>query len=488
MLSARLQLRQSQSLALTPQLLQSIRLLQYSHAELDAFLEGEIERNPLLEREEIEAAPSAGGLIETPASAADAESADERPTAGDDAADGFEALETPSLRLAETRQRPAGEGSGSGLPIEDLAAGDASLSAHVLAEIADAFRDPIERAVAEVLAGHLDDAGYFRGDVAAIAAALGLLDAQILGILERVQAEIEPAGLFARTLGECLALQLHRLRRLDPVMRCVLDNLDLLARRDFAALRRLTGEDEAGLLDILAEIRRLDPKPGAGFAHEAPAAIVPDVIVEPAPDGTWRIELNPDALPRLLVNERYETSVAAAGLDKDGRAFLSDCQATANWLVRSLDQRARTILKVTAEIVRRQDDFLLRGITGLKPMTLMAVAEAIGMHESTVSRVTSNKYVATPRGTFEMKFFFTVAIAATGGGEAHSAESVKHRIRLLVDTETPGAVLSDDDIAERLKREGVDLARRTVAKYREALGIPSSVQRRREMNARRLAS
>jgi RNA polymerase sigma-54 factor len=321
-----------------------------------------------------------------------------------------------------------------------------------------------------------------------MADALGLPRERLLAILHRLQAEAEPAGLFALDLADCLAIQLRRLGRLDPVMETVLAHLDLLARRDFATLRRLTGEDETGLMEILSEIRRLDPKPGHAFESGPADVVVPDVVVSEASDGSWRIELNPAALPRVLVHSHYVERIATGRLSADERTFLSDCHASANWLVRSLDQRARTILKVASEIVRRQDGFLTQGITGLKPLTLMAVAEAVGMHESTISRVTANKYIATPRGTFELKFFFTVAIASTSGGDPHSAESVKHRVRTLVAAEGLGTVLSDDDIADRLKEEGVELARRTVAKYREALGIPSSIQRRREMNARRIAS
>jgi RNA polymerase sigma-54 factor len=342
--------------------------------------------------------------------------------------------------------------------------------------------------VGEALVEHLDESGYLRLSCDQLAADLGVTVAEIEAVLSTIQAEATPAGLFARDLAECLAIQLRRRNRFDPVIATVIDNLDLLARRDFASLRRLTGEDESGLMDILAEIRGLDPKPGHAFDHEGFEAIVPDVLVTEAPDGGWQVELNSEALPRVLVDNDYLRTVRAGGLSDDDRAFIGECQQSANWLVRSLDQRAKTIIKVASEIVRRQDGFLTHGIGGLKPMTLMSVAEAIGMHESTVSRVTATKFIATPRGTFEMRFFFTVAIASANGGDAHSAESVKHRIKLLIDAESQGKVMSDDDIAAVLKKEGIDLARRTVAKYREALGLPSSIQRRREMNARRLAS
>lgn len=510
MLSAKLQMRQSQSLVMTPQLLQSIRLLQFSHLELQSFVDTEMERNPLLTHDDDgrrESSDAMSGDADDGTALAAAAASGEEALSGERADgsafdDGFDASEaSPANRndRAGERSLPTafdkGGGGGGGTEsfdagsfVESLAGPKPSLGAHALAEIQDAVSDPIGRKIAESLIEHLDEAGYLRADLREVAETLGIGTAEVRAIVERLQDEVEPAGLFALDLADCLAIQLRRRGRLDPVMQRVLAHLDLLGRRDFAALRRLTGEDENGLMEILSEIRRLDPKPGHDFDASPSPAIVPDVIVYEAADGGWRIELNPDALPRVLVHTDYVKRIATGRLSKDEQSFISDCHASANWLVRSLDQRARTILKVASEIVRRQDGFLAKGITGLKPLTLMAVAEAVGMHESTISRVTANKYMATPRGTFELKFFFTVAIASSSGGDAHSAESVRHRIKRMVEGETAGAVLSDDDIAETLQREGVDLARRTVAKYREALGIASSIQRRREINARRLAS
>lgn len=460
-LSVNLQVRQSQTLLMTPQLLQSIRLLQFHHTELQAFLDREAESNPL-----IEVRRGAGDPLAAAAA---------KPLAAPPS-------EAPRLRTAErTREAPAP------VPIEELAGREvASLPVHALAEIDDVFADPAERRLARAAFGDLTEAGWLADpDLEAAAARLGAAAERLEALLARLQREAEPAGLFARSLAECLAVQLARRDRLDPVMRRVLDNLPLLARRDFAALARLTGEDEAGLLDMLREIRALDPKPGAGLGTGEAPGIVPDVLVRETPEGGFAVELNGRAFPRVLVHETYRCEVG--GRAGEERRFLAECRQSAGWLQRSLDQRARTVLKVAAEIVRRQDRFLAEGKGSLRPMTLQSVAEAVGLHESTVSRVTSNKFVATPRGTFEMRFFFTVAIQASDGGDAHSAESVKLRIRTLIGAETAGAVLSDDDIAARLKGEGVELARRTVAKYREALGLPSSVQRRRELNARRLA-
>jgi RNA polymerase sigma-54 factor len=290
----------------------------------------------------------------------------------------------------------------------------------------------------------------------------------------------EPCGVGARSLAECLALQLKERNRFDPCMRALLERLDLVAKRDLAALKRLCGADDEDLAEMLADLRSLDPKPGRGFGSAPVPVLVPDVFVRPAPDGAWLVELNPDALPRVLVNQSYHARVAGRAASDADRTFLSECLQSANWLTRSLEQRAKTVLKVASEIVRQQDGFFRHGVSHLRPLNLRTVADAIGMHESTVSRVTSNKAVATVRGTFEMKYFFTVAIPSAAGAEAHSSEAVRHRIKQLIDAEPPGDVLSDDALVRKLKGEGVDIARRTIAKYRESLRIPSSVERRRE--------
>jgi RNA polymerase sigma-54 factor len=264
----------------------------------------------------------------------------------------------------------------------------------------------------------------------------------------------------------------------------LLDNLQLVASHDMATLLRVVGVDREDLADMLAELRRLDPKPGRAFEAGPVEAVVPDVFVRPGPGGEWQIELNSDVLPQVLVNRIYYASVTKKTRDSAEKTFLTDCLATANWLAKSLDQRAQTILKVTAEIVKQQDAFLVHGVTQLRPMTLKTVADAIEMHESTVSRVTSNKYVSTPRGLFEMKYFFTTALGSSTGEADHSAEAVRHRIRQIIDAERPEDILSDDTIAEMLQKErGIEVARRTVAKYREGMNIPSSVIRRRQKRA-----
>jgi RNA polymerase sigma-54 factor len=328
----------------------------------------------------------------------------------------------------------------------------------------------------------VNEAGYLTSDPAQVAEMLGASIAHVERVLGVLQG-FDPAGVFARDLKECLKLQLKELDRLDPAMQILVDHLDKVAKRDFVALKSLCKLDADDIRDMIAELRRLNPKPGHLFGSEPVQPVVPDVSVRPAPDGTWLIELNNDTLPRVLVNNRYMAQVSRGPMRDQDKTYLTECHANATWLVRSLDQRAKTILKVAREIVRQQDAFLVHGVRELRPLNLKTVAEAIEMHESTVSRVTSNKYMSTTRGIFELKYFFTTAIGSAEGGEAHSAESVRHRLREMIERENKASILSDDTLVEMLKADGVDIARRTVAKYRESLGIPSSVQRRREKNA-----
>ena len=491
-LTAKLQLRQSQSLVMTPQLMQSIRLLQYTHAELERFIDGEIERNPLLERADPQ--EETGGGAE--AAAAEENWSEEPPAWSAEAiSEKLDAsLENlfpddpgrterlgPDLSM-QWKSAAGGGGRAETFDMEDMAAAKVTLRDHVGEQIALTLADPAARLIAAELADGLDETGYLRADLAEVATRLGADPAAAASVLAACQT-FDPAGIFARDLGECLSLQLAVRDRLDPAMRALIANLDLLARRDFQALKRLCGVDEEDLLDMLAEIRTLDPRPGAAFSSSVSDAIVADVEVRPASDGTWAVELNPETLPRVLVDNVYYAEVAGRAKDQAEKDFLSECLQNANWLTRSLDQRARTILKVASEIVRRQDAFLVHGVRHLKPLNLKTVAEAIGMHESTVSRVTANKYLLTPRGVFELRYFFTAAIASAEGGEAHSSEAVRDRIRQLIEEEPPRAVLSDDTIVDLLKTSGIDIARRTVAKYRETMNIPSSVQRRREKRA-----
>ncbi|HKR86607.1 MAG TPA: RNA polymerase factor sigma-54, partial [Phenylobacterium sp.] len=367
--------------------------------------------------------------------------------------------------------------------LEGLLHREQTLAEHLHDQLAVAGLPPADAAVACVLIDGIDEGGYLRLELDEVAVRLGCPLARVQQVLGVIHG-FEPTGVGARDLRECLMLQLKERDRFDPAMAALLDNLQLLARRDLPALKRACAVDDEDLREMIAELKALTPRPGAAFGGEPAQPVQPDVFVREGAGGLWHVELNSETLPRLLVDQRYHARVASGARSDQEKTFVADCMAQASWLVKSLDQRAKTILKVSSEIVRQQDAFLAYGVEHLRPLNLKTVADAIGMHESTVSRVTSNKYIGTPRGVFEMKFFFTSAIQATEGGEAHSAESVRHRIRQLIDAEASERdVHSDDRIVEILKEAGVDIARRTVAKYREAMRIPSSVERRRMLKA-----
>ncbi|KQV08778.1 RNA polymerase factor sigma-54 [Devosia sp. Root105] len=494
-LSPRLEVRQSQGLTLTPQLMQSIRLLQLSHLELNSFVEAELLRNPLLEREDgAEPADEAAEAPERPAelnAAEDTVDYSDRIQSADSIANGYDTevenvfpdQSAPERLTDSTQWNERSGGDGEAADIDQFVAARPTLSDHLAAQAGLITADPAERLIAQFLIDSLSEAGYLAVELETVAEQLGAPVETIEAVLLKLQG-CDPVGVFARDVRECLALQLREKDRLDPLMLRLLDNLELVAQHDLAALARAVGADREDLLDMLAELRQLDPRPGRAFEAGPVESVVPDVFVRPGPGGEWQIELNADVLPRVLVNRTYYASVTKKTRDTTEKSFLTDCLATANWLAKSLDQRAQTILKVTAEIVKQQDGFLVHGITHLRPMTLKAVADAIEMHESTVSRVTSNKYVSTPRGLFEMKYFFTTALGSSTGEGDHSAEAVRHRIKQIIDAEQPADILSDDTIAEMLQKErGIEVARRTVAKYREGMNIPSSVIRRRQKRA-----
>ncbi len=492
----RLEFRQSQHLVMTPQLRQAIKLLQYSHHEVAAFIEEELERNPMLERDErSELVPERPALDQRVA----------RDDATGDTADlvcnaslpepGTAPLDADLAADFETGEASVGTHDGPVLPaglsaagggrdfedgewgVDDLAEGARSLRDHLGEQLRLGIADPAERLIGAHLIALLDPSGRLAAEPSAIAAALGTsLDA-----VERVRQRMmrfDPVGVLARDLAECLTVQLAERNRFDPAMETLLANLELLARRELRRLQLLCGVDAEDLADMIAEVRALDPKPGASYDTAPSLPVVPDVLMRPAAEGGWLLELNPDTMPRLLISEAFHAR-ALVRAQREDKLFIAEKLASANWLVKSLQQRAQTILRVASEVVRRQDGFMRHGVGHLRPLILRDIADAVEMHESTVSRVTANKYIATPRGTFELKYFFTTAIAGMTG-ETHSAEAVRYRIRGMIDGESPASILSDDAIVAALRREGVDIARRTVAKYREALRIPSSVQRKRE--------
>ncbi|MEQ9814353.1 MAG: RNA polymerase factor sigma-54 [Azospirillaceae bacterium] len=512
-LTQRLDLRTTQSLVMTPQLQQAIKLLQLTNVELGQFVEDQIAANPFLEHEEArESARDDAASAEAPDPPAENEAGNREAASGEIAADraleaGFGADDTgtpidisyrdvwddsdlgpgtdggesgdgSAFRMAGSGGRPEGETG-------DWSAGlraPETLQDRLRALAGLSFRSLAERACALAFIDALAPTGYVEEDPEAVAGRLGIDPATAVSVLARLQ-QLEEPGLFARDLAECLALQLKARDRLDPAMRTLLDNLDLVARSDVAGLMRRCGVDREDVVEMLAEIRTLNPKPGLRFEIDPPVPAEPDILMMPATGGGWRLELNPQTLPRVLIDREYYDIVRATARREDERSFLSESLNAASWLVKALDQRARTILKVAGEIVRRQDAFFHKGVSALRPLTLKMVAESVDMHESTVSRVTANKVIATPRGLFDLKYFFTVALGRTDAAGDHSAEAVRHRIRTLIQAEGADHVLSDDQIVTILNNEGIDIARRTVAKYREAMDIPSSVQRRRTKSA-----
>ncbi len=491
-LAQRLVMKQGQSLVMTPQLQQAIKLLQMSSLELQSFVEAEIERNPLLEREEAGSIKATAEPVEAPTESLDRALASPGGNDGPEIVDqsaapagGADGQADGGAMMRDsgwTSLKSSGHSSFDGEDGDLMAAvsRDETLAEFLTGQLNLKFKDAADLLIGQHLIGMVNEAGYLAGDPSSLVEILGASEQHITRILSTLRG-FEPVGVFARDLKDCLRLQLKELDRLDPAMAALVDNLERVAKRDYPALRQACGVSQEDLQDMLLELRRLNPKPGNAFGFEPVAPVVPDVYVRPSPDGTWIVELNSETLPRVLVNNQYIARVAKNTAREEDKLFLASCHAQAAWLVKSLDQRAKTVLKVAREIVALQDAFLVHGVQHLKPITLKTVAEAIGMHESTISRVTSNKYMATPRGTHELKYFFTNAIAASDSdGEAHSAESVRHRIKELIAAETPDHILSDDDIVAKLQGEGVEIARRTVAKYRESLNIMSSVQRRRE--------
>ncbi len=528
-ISTRLVMRQGQSLVMTPQLLQAIKLLQLSNLELSTFVEEELERNPLLERADdqpdhlehtasreadgdfggdgegdfggdngIGEASEGGESFETRDGdwaseefATDAgalasslgteiENTFDGDRAGPAAEGGGEAsFSSDGLSATSWTGSPSGGEDGEGNSLESYVAASISLRDHLAEQLALAITDPMDRLIGHSIIDSVEDSGYLSTPLEDIADRLGTSLERTESVLRIVQT-FDPSGVAARDLAECLAIQLREQDRFDPAMQALVAHLPLLAKREFPTLRKLCGVDDEDLADMVAEIRRLDPKPGRSFGGSAIQPVIPDVTVRRGSDGSWLVELNAEGLPRVLVNHSYATRVVSGAASAADKTFITGCLQNANWLTKSLEQRARTILKVASEIVRHQDAFFAKGVEHLRPLNLKTIADAIAMHESTVSRVTSNKYMSTPRGLFELKYFFTASIPSGAGGEAHSAEAVRFRIKQLIDAEAPEAVLSDDAIVLRLKEANVDIARRTVAKYRESLRIPSSVERRRE--------
>jgi len=536
----RLDLKTVQTLVMTPQLQQAIKLLQLNNLELSEYIEQELEQNPLLEREDSgregdgPASASAGDAYgdadggtqefardgdssaELSADAGGFETGDEgafsaEGSGGDDIVqrDAVELVGSEDMSFGgddsldadyenvwsgDTESSIPAGGDGDSLhwqvqgaggfdsddsDMENAPAGEIDLRDHLQEQINIDINDPVHRLIALHMLDNLDDAGYLAADLDEIAQTLGCGYETVETVLQTVQ-RFDPPGIFARDLADCLRIQLEDRNHFDPAIQIVIENLDMLGRREFKELKRLCGVTAEDFAHMVDEIKTLNPKPALAFDHSVAQPVIPDVSVRRGPEGGWVVELNSDTLPRVLINNRYHTEIARSASRKEDKEYIAECYQSANWLVRALHQRAQTIMKVSSEIVRQQEDFMERGVQYLRPLVLRNIAEALDIHESTVSRVTNNKYITTPRGIFELKYFFTFAIGDKEDGEAASAEAVRFRIRSLIDSESVDNVLSDDKIVSILQGAGVDIARRTVAKYRESMRIPSSVQRRRE--------
>jgi len=516
----RLELKHSQSLVMTPQLQQAIKLLQMSSIDLNEFVETELTKNPMLERDDTNSPDNHDGSGEAISDFGEDNDGSEGPgdleimdlnTSAHVTQDQVNALDMENYDnvwdaepAAEPKSAVANEDGGmlsewsksSGsssankfetpdYSLEQTISQKISLRDHLTEQIRLDISDPTDRIIAFYLLDLLDEAGRIKDELEDAARQLGCHVARVERVLIKLQA-LDPPGIFARDLTECWAIQLRDLDRFDPAIETLLKNIDLLEQHEYQALSRICGVDMEDIKDMVDEIWALNHKPAEAFDHIIAQPIIPDVIMRPGPSNTWIVELNNDTLPKILVNNQYYAMINKSVRTKDEKQYIADKIQVANWLVKSLHQRATTILKVATEIVQQQEAFFAKGVEHLKPLVLRDIAEEIEMHESTVSRVTSNKYINTPRGIYELKYFFTTAINSSTGGDAHSAESVRHRIKALIDDELPTKILSDDKLVKLLKTSGIDIARRTVAKYRESMKIPSSVQRRREKNTLRV--
>lgn len=486
----RLDLRQSQSLLMTPELRQAINLLQATNLELNELIEKELEANPLLEREEDQSA-IADPLPPTiddypPADSVSAEDEEYKPDLDyDNQTDDFgsdrEGYDTdPQYDWADYARSKTAAPDTDYDYFEQKLADQKSLFRKIEEQINFCFSSAADRAVALNLTEQLDAAGYFRGNLPEIAQQLGLPLAKLQQVLRELKT-FEPSGLFAQNLAECLQIQLADLGRLDPLAEKVLQNLDLLGQRNFKELKKCCNINDEDLSSVIADIKALNPKPASAYNFDVAGYVIPDVFVRQTPAGEYLVELNQMSLPRLLINRRYYSEIRQqASSAKEAKRYLKSQLGSASFLVRALHQRATTILRISEEIIKAQRNFFEYGIEQLKPMQLRDIAEAAELHESTVSRAVSGKYMHTPRGLFELKYFFSNAAGSYNGKEDTSTLSIKHKIKQLIEKEQPAKILSDDQIVELLAQESIKIARRTVAKYRESMNIPTSAERKRQ--------
>ncbi len=484
----KLELRQGQTLVMTQQLQQSIKLLQCNAQELQTFVAQELEKNPFLQQEDPNDEEN------TPAETTQSEEDAPREADFEEDASFASEMETSQPEWDESSDierdylQPA-TGSSSGgsgdynaaddtRTIDDNPAQDKSLREHLLEQLQIDITDPVERLIGANLIDLVDESGYLKEEWRVLAETLGVEDDDIEAVLIKLQT-FDPAGVCARDLKECLTIQLKDKNRYDPAMECLLENLELLGAAKYPELQKLCGVDKDDLRDMVMDIRELNPKPGSSFSHEVAQAVEPDMFIRRTPDGNWHLELNMNNFPKVMVNRRYYKTVSKTARNVRDKEYVQEQFGSASWLVRALEQRAQTMIKVGEEMIKQQDAFFRLGVKYLKPMTLKDIAAGTGYHESTISRVTNGKFLICPRGTFELKYFFTSALARSHGGDDVSSAAVKQHIDELIKKETLEHILSDDEIVETLAARNITIARRTVAKYRDALGIPSSPKRKR---------
>jgi len=476
-MEARLSLRQSQRVVMTPLLQQAIQLLQLSTLELQEVVQKELLENPLLEEvnpDAPETPETAAATPETPTAPVsepppvDSPSRDERQTDDlpfDLTSVMFDDHEERSLVAQEDRED---------LPFENLVRSSVSLTDHLDEQLRFTVEDPGVRRIGTEIIGNLDEDGYLRAEIDEIAQRCNVPPTEVEKVLTMVQG-FDPPGVAARSIQECLLLQLRTDPNPDPVsVEIVEEYFDDLSRRRYPDIARAMKLSLDRIMESVEEIMGLEPKPGRRFGGSDSRYIVPDVVVYKL-GGEYVVVLNEDGIPRLRVNALYRSLLRSSG--DEARQYVEQKLRSAVWLIKSVDQRQRTLRKVTTSIVKFQREFLDKGLACLRPLSLRDVGEDIGMHESTISRVTTNKYVETPQGLFELKFFFHSGIAS-GDGEMVSSVSVKKMIQDLLANEDPAKPLSDQEVAQILKGRGLTIARRTVAKYREELGILPSHQRR----------
>ncbi len=495
-ISQRQEIKQTQSLVMTPQLQQAIKLLQLTNLEINDFVEQEIEKNPLLELVDPSKPERGDGKIEEKNSELISEKTDSAVLTNEDSLPekNNEPLDINYNEYLEGNTSNNNDQLGSwniqnnksgtfeyNDSLEQVIESKISLSDHLLEQLNADFTDPVEKIIGYHIIHMLDNNGYLKTDLSSISELIGCDQEKITNVLWKLK-RFDPVGVFAKDLSECLTLQLKDKNRFDPIIAELVNNLDLLAKHDQKTLLKKCNVSVEELLEMIEEIKSLNPKPGEQFNNDIAQTIVPDVFIKKNSKNEWSVELNTDTLPKVLVNRKYYSLVNTKNSSDLDKNYINDQLNSANWLVKSLEQRAQTILKVATEIVRQQNEFFARGIKYLRPLTLKDIAEKIEMHESTVSRVTANKFIESPRGVFQMKYFFTTSITSSHGNNNLSSETVKAQIKDLINKEETDDILSDDKIVEILVGQNIDIARRTVAKYRETMNIPSSVIRRRKKN------